>query len=104
MPPSSALYLALVEAAGEALLAAFLVDERCLAAFLAEVADAAIRLHDRQRARRLHLARVLGQGAGERVGEREDLARAETHGLSAADAGELADDLFEPPLSRQRRR
>jgi hypothetical protein len=38
---------------------------------------------------------VLGQRARERVGQREDLALAEAQRLRAADARELADDLFE---------
>src|SRR6266404_4131486 len=44
--------------------------------------------------RRLQVADVLGQSARQRVREREDLAGAEARGLAAADARELADDLF----------
>src|SRR5262249_46787215 len=96
---------ALVEAAREALLAAFLVDERRLATLLAEVTDLLARVADhRLLGRRLQLADVLGEDARERVGQREDLGGAEAGRLAAADARELADDLFEPALSRERRR
>src|SRR5438876_725082 len=95
---------ALVEPARETLLAAFFVDERGLATLLAEIADAPALVGVRRRAGRLDLADMLGQRAAERVGEREDLARAEAHRLGAADARELADDLFESALRRQRRR
>src|SRR5262249_44933653 len=63
---------ALVEAAREALLAAFLVDERRLATLLAEVTDLLARVADRRLlGRRLQLADVLGEDARERVGQRE---------------------------------
>src|SRR5499427_6948387 len=100
-PPS-----ALVEAAGETLLAAFLVDEGRLSALLAEIAHAAPAPASRRRGRRVLAALdadVLTEGAGERVGQREDLRRAEARGLSASDAGELADDLLEAALRRERR-
>src|SRR4030095_299387 len=88
---------ALVEAAREALLAAFLVDERRLAALFAEVADllARRRAGRRRQLRRLPLADVLGEGARERVRKREDLVGAKPRGLAAADVLELADDLLE---------
>src|SRR6185503_13396317 len=98
---------ALVIAARQALLATFLVDEGRLPALLAEIADAALIVgarHGRSLGRRLELARVLGQRARERVRQREHLALAEAQWLGAADAGELADDLLEPPLRRHRRR
>src|SRR5256886_15737628 len=53
---------------------------------------------------RLHLANVLGEGAGEGVREREDLGGAEACRLAAADPRELADHFLEPPPSRQKRR
>src|SRR5438105_2734024 len=87
-----------------AVLRDLLVDERGLATLLAEIADAPALVGVRRRAGRLDLADMLGQRAAERVGEREDLARAEAHRLGAADARELADDLFESALRRQRRR
>src|SRR5215470_16462667 len=90
-----------VEPAREALLAAFLVHERGLPALLAQVTDppALLQLGAAWwRALRLDLADMLGQRARERVGKREDLAGAEAHRLGAADARELADNLFEPTL------
>src|SRR5207245_1837967 len=97
---------ALVEAAREALLAPFFVDERRLAALRPASADLrAARVGGRRGLwRRLQIADVLGQGARERVREREDLVGTEARGLATADARELADDLFEPALSRERRR
>src|SRR5688500_6894314 len=97
---------ALVEAAGQTLLAALLVHERRLTALLAEVADPPARLHLRRLhgARVLELPDVLGQRAGQGVGQRQDLAGAEPHRLRTANPRELADDLFESPLSRERRR
>src|SRR5207245_9515494 len=53
---------------------------------------------------RLHLADVLGEGAGEGVREREALGGPEACRLAAADPREMADHFFEPPMSRQRRR
>src|SRR5688500_3962630 len=101
--PSSAL----VAAAREALLAALLVDEPGLATLLAEITDLAPLVGARGlggSAGLLQLSRVLGQRARERVRQRQDLAGAEAHRLGAADARELADDLLESALSRQRRR
>src|SRR5262249_59060436 len=72
---SAAARLALVEAAGDALLAAFLVDERGLAAFAAEIADLPP-LRARLLGRRLPLPHVLAQRARQRVGKREDPGRA----------------------------
>src|SRR5437016_14653584 len=97
---------ALVEAAREALLAPCFVDERRLATLLAEIADLLPACVGGRRGlwRRLQIADVLGQGARERVREREDLVGTEARGLATADARELADDLFEPALSRERRR
>src|SRR5687768_8765089 len=97
--------LALVEAAGQALLATLFVDEGRLAALLAEVAD----LARARRARRggdglAHLADVLAEHARERVGQREHLGRAEAGGLAAPDPQELVDDLLEAPARGQRRR
>src|SRR5262244_3403149 len=92
---------AFVEPARQALLATFLIDEGRLAALLAEIADAPPLFElgsARRRVLGFHLADVLGQRASQRVGQREDLARAKTHRLGAADAGELADHLFEPSL------
>src|SRR5437764_406617 len=65
---------AFVEPAREALLAAFLVDERGLATLLAEITDAPALVGPgvRRRAGRLDLADMLGQRAAERVGQRED--------------------------------
>src|SRR5581483_11985043 len=85
--------LALVEAAGQALLAALLVDEGRLAALLAQVADRLAPAGRRQlRRRRLDLAGVLGQDARDGVGQGEDLGGAEAHRLAAPDAAQLADD------------
>src|SRR5262249_57770884 len=94
---------ALVEAAREALLAAFLIDKGCLAALLAEIADAlpCAQATRRRISRRLDLADVLGHGAGQRIGQRQNLSRPEARRLTAADPGKLADDLLEPPLSRE---
>src|SRR5215467_13482728 len=75
-----------VEPARQALLAAFLVDEGGLPALLAEVADSPPLLQLRPawwRAFRLDLADVLGQRAGQRIRQREDLAGAEAHRLGA---------------------
>src|SRR5438445_11628068 len=69
-PPTSS--STLVESTRQALLAAFLVDERRLAAFLAEIADLLARLDDGRHGRvvsALHLADVLGEGARQRVGQ-----------------------------------
>src|SRR5439155_555061 len=97
---------ALVEAAREALLTPFLIDEGRLPALLAEVADllAAVAAHHGQLRRWLDLADVLGQRASERVRERQDLGGPEARRLAAADPRELADDLFKPSLSREGRR
>src|SRR5919106_1437355 len=93
--------LAFVEAARQTLLAPFLVDERRLTTLLAEVADAArVDVRRRRCPGHLHLADMLGGRARGRMGKRQDLAGAEPHRRGAADAGELADDLFEPALRR----
>src|SRR5437899_11422341 len=86
---------ALVEAARQALLAPFLVDKGRLTALLTQVADllSPVTIHYglvryglvRER---LHLADVLGEGAGEGVWEREDLGGAEACRLAAADPRE----------------
>src|SRR5262245_18419106 len=94
--PSAAARLTLVEAAGDTLLAAFLVDERGLAEFAAEVPDLPP-LHVRLLRRGLCLPHVLAQRARECFGQREDLCGAEGGGLAFADAGQLADDLLHPP-------
>src|SRR5260370_25247466 len=98
--------LALVEAAGETLLAAFLVDEGRLAALRAELGDLPLAVpgRDRRFRRRLDVADGLGQRRRQRIGQREDLAGSEARRLAAADPRELADDLLEPPLRRERRR
>src|SRR5262249_8495279 len=98
---------ALVEAATQTFLAAFLVDERRLSALLAEITDGLLRVVRRRcgtRLRRLGLADVLGQRPGDSVGQREDLRRPEPCRLPTADTRELADALLEPALSRERRR
>src|SRR2546425_386192 len=62
--------LALVEPARQTLLAAFLVDEGRLAAFLAEIADGLPAGHGRRRVTGgFELADVLGQRPGDRVGQ-----------------------------------
>src|SRR5260370_63140 len=78
--------LALVEAAGETLLAAFLVDEGRLAALLAEVADLPLAVpgRDRRFRRRLDVADVLGQRPRQRIAQREDLAGPEARRLRAS--------------------
>src|SRR5260370_41104903 len=77
----------LVKAAAQALLAAFLVDEGRLPAFLAEVAHGLLsrkrKLPDLPWA--LDLADVLGQRPGDRVRQRENLRSAKAHWLSTAD-------------------
>src|SRR5437660_8548186 len=98
--------LTLVEAAGQTLLAPFLVDEGRLSALLAEIADPAASPFGRLRGLRGGAtadADVLPQRAGECVRQREHLGRAEARGLAAADPCELTDDLLEPPSGRQGR-
>src|SRR5438876_9818022 len=97
---------ALVEATAQALLAAFLVHERRLAALLAQIADGllAVGRCRRRGLRHLYLTDVLGQRPGDGIGQRENLRRPEARRLGAADARELADDLLEPALSRKGRR
>src|SRR5207302_6421566 len=91
-PPST-----LVEAARQALLAPFLVDKGRLPALLTEVADplAALDGARSSAAVRPELPDVLGQRAGERVGERQHLGRAEARRLPASDPRQLADNLLE---------
>src|SRR5438552_13419909 len=100
------LLLTFVEAAGQTLLAPFLVDEGRLSALLAEIADPAASPFGRLRGLRGGAtadADVLPQRAGECVRQREYLGRAEARGLAAADPCELTADLLEPPSGRQRR-
>ena len=107
-PPRGIIRLgsALVEAARQALLAAFLVHERRLPALLAEVADLLSRFGggDGHLGSGLHFTDMLGERARQSVRQREDLRGPEARRLTAADPRELADDLFQPPLSRERRR
>src|SRR5262245_41873237 len=107
-PPSgiNGLESALVEAARQALLAAFLVHERRLAALLAEVADLLARFDrgDRHLGSRLHLADVLGERPRQGVRQGQDLRGPEARRLTPANPRELTDDFFQPPLSRERRR
>src|SRR5882672_12118446 len=101
-----ALPLTFVEAAGQTLLATFLVHEGRLPALLAKIADPAAAPFGRFRGRRRGTAAdadVLSQRAGEGVRQRAHLGRSEARGLAAADPRELADDLLEPPAGRQRR-
>src|SRR2546428_3077766 len=98
---------ALVEAAAQALLAALFVDERRLAALLAKIADGLLAVGRCRRGPslgRLHLADVLGQRAGDGVGQREDLRGSEAGRLATTDAGELADDLRGHTPTPKRRR
>src|SRR6266851_1449788 len=79
-------YSALVEAAAQALLAALFVDERRLAALLAQVADGLLgvrRCPRGGRVGRLQLADMLGQRASDGVGQREDLGRPKAGRLAA---------------------
>src|SRR4029450_3180070 len=109
-PPSgiNRLGSAFVEAARQALLAAFLVHEGRLTALLAEIADLLARLGagDRHLGSGLHLADVLRERPRQGVGQGEDLRGPEARRLTAADPRKLADDLFQPSLSggRGRRR
>src|SRR5262245_46096979 len=86
-PPSGVIRSgsALVEAARQALLAAFLVHEGRLPALLAEVADLLSRLGgDRHLGSGLRLADVLGERPRQRVGQRQDLGGSEARRLTAA--------------------
>src|SRR6185436_826612 len=77
-------FLAFVKAAGEALLAAFLVHEGRLPALLAEIADRLLGGRRRLRALgRLDLTDVLGEAARQRVRQRQHLRGAEAHRLGA---------------------
>src|SRR5262249_37594052 len=80
---------ALVETAGETLLAAFLVDEGRLPALLAEIAHATAGAAGRRGGRRCFLpsvdADVLAEGASESVGERQHPCGPEAGGLAASD-------------------
>src|SRR5688572_3534092 len=96
--------LALVEATREALLTAFLEDERGLAALAAEVAHAPGRARDLRPRRVGVVADMLAEHAGERIRQRQHLGGPEPRGLAAADPRELVRDLFQPALRGEGRR
>src|SRR5207244_10308595 len=89
---------ALVEAAREALLAPFFVDERRLATLLAEIADLLAACVGGRRGlwRRRQIAAVLGQSARERVRTRADLVWTAARGPAAERAWELASEVLGP--------
>src|SRR5438046_5110592 len=93
---------AFVEAARQALLAAFLIDEGRLPALLAQIADPLAGTVSGLgcAAGRQQLADVLGQRARQRVRQRQALGRGEPARLTPTDARELTDDLHAPPPSR----
>src|SRR5262249_56746835 len=98
--------LAFVEAARETLLAAFLVDERGLSAFFAQVTHPPEPRLTRWRRCVLPLtqpADMFRQRSRERIGKGENPGCAETGRLPASDALQLVDHLFQPSLCGERR-